>query len=277
MSKIHTMSRRVTDPVMLIGALLSVLVGVIFYIRPDVKTAFGVFAGLLSVVLTLQIQAITMEHRRIVVDDRHKRTLDTIDAIPWLPNVLDRILQSATRVEQQFGATPAAEAFRNSFQNCLASLADLERGHFTMPYGDLSMTYSLTRGCEKALWATSVQDIDLDWWTSPKSQTYWTLQQDALRRGVSITRVFIYFALTDDLKRLVQVQRDAGLDIVLVHRDQLPPQLKTDIVIWDELCGYETRSNASGEPVLNFYTVAPQDVLNMVHQFQQILSNAKKP
>ncbi|GAB2707811.1 hypothetical protein [Nocardia thraciensis] len=266
---------RALDPVLVVGALISVTVAVIFYVRPDTKSAFGVFAGLLCAALTLQIQTITMERRHMVADARRQRTLDAIDSISWLPDVLDSILESATRVERQFGATPAAEAFRNSFQSCLAALADLERGHFTMPYGDLSMTYSLTRNCRKTLWATSVQDIDLSWWTSPKSQTYWTLQQDALRRGVSITRVFIYTTLTDELERLAGVQRDAGLNILLVDGKQLPPQLKTDIVIWDESCAYETRSNASGEPILNFYTVSQQDVQNMVHQFQRILSNAK--
>jgi hypothetical protein len=266
---------RIADPITLIGVVTSVGIGVVFYIYSDINTAFGVFAGLLGIDLTLQVQAMASNQRAVMAEARYKRIVDAIERIQWMPDVIDKMLQSAIRVEHQYGKTPAAEAFRNSFQNCLALLADLERGHFTAAYGDLSMTYSLTKSCKKTLWATSVQDIDFTWWVSPRSQTYWTLQQDAIRRGVVVIRLFVYHDLTEELRRLVDVQRTAGVDVRLVRRDLLPPQLRTDMVIWDESCAYETRSNASGEPVLNFYTVSPQDVQTMIQQFQRILSNAE--
>lgn len=262
------------DPITLIGTVISVILAVLFYIRADAATGLGVVAGIVGIVVTLQIQSMAAARRELALEARSQRTLEAIAGIPWLPDIMDKILLSATQVEKRYGDTPAAEAFRSSFEACLSLLTDLERGHFTTQYGDLSMTYSLTIGCKSTLWATSVQDIDFEWWISPRSQRYWTLQQDALQRGVQIIRIFIYHEMNEQLRKLAAVQTAAGLEILFVHRDQLPPQLRTDMVIWDKSCAYETRSNASGDPVMNSYTVAPQDVETMLNQFQVIRTNS---
>jgi hypothetical protein len=192
----------------------------------------------------------------------------------WRLPLIEEILTATNRVEREFGTTPAVTACRQTFQDSLERLIDLQRGHFSTPYGDIRLIRNLTETVAKELRATSVQDIDLSWWLTPKSQTYWKLQQEAIARGVQITRIFIYHDWNNDLARLCSIQRDAGVNVLRIHRNLIQAKWRTDIIIWDGLCAYETRSNATGEPVLNFFTVSPQDLESAIYQFQMIAASA---
>lgn len=258
------------DPVLIIGTGLSVGLGVVFYIFPDPDAALGAVAGLLGVVIVIQVQLVLMMLTRARTDTRTGRIVEAIEGSTWLSPVMDEILASTASIEREFGSTPAVMACNQVFQDCHDRLIDLQRGHFSVPYGEMQLINTLTNNAEKTLWATSVQEIDLAWWLTPKSQHYWKLQQDALARGVKVTRIFIYHDWNNDLAKLAAAQVQAGVEVMRMRRDDILPQSRTDMIIWDEACAYETRSNAVGEPVLNFFTVARQDLERASDQFRAI-------
>ncbi len=253
------------------GTATSVALGVLFYARADIKTALGVFAGLLGVTITTQVQSIVLTNRRIDVATRSGRMLEALETISWLPPLIEEITSHITRVERDYSATPAVELCQQVLQDCLDRVNDLQRGHFEPAYGDQRLFNALTSKAVKQIRATSAQEMDLAWWLSPRSEPYWELQREALGRKVTITRVFIYSKWNDDLDQLARKQSQAGIEVRTVHRGRLPPRLVTDMVIWDETCGYETRSNAAGEPVINFFTLAAQDVEKMRHDYEAII------
>ncbi len=264
-----------TDPVLIIGTVLSVLLGVLFYFRTDIGTAMGVFATLLGIAVTLQVQSLVTEQRRSSAETRTARMVSKIESVSWLPdrveqiaehvgNVVDNLPQSATSLAQQ------------TVDDCLSRLTDLQRGHFNAVYGDQRLFLTLTAAVSDTMLATSAQEIDVEWWNSPRSEKYWEINLQALKRGVKVVRIFIYHDWTKSLADLAKKQADAGIEVYRVERGQLPPRLVADIVIWDRVCGYETQSNAAGQATRNFFTFAADDIDRLARDFEVVRTVASR-
>ncbi|MEU4576981.1 hypothetical protein ACBI99_36045 [Nonomuraea sp. ATR24] len=264
----------IVDPVLIIGTGLSVLLAVIFYVREDAAQALGTVAGLIGGVITLQIQTLLREKRRIDHETRVGHMVSTIEKIPWLPDLMEPMLRAAKHVEREYKGTPAEDACRNAFEECLRTLADLERGHFRAPYGDAGVFLKLIEQSRESMCVTSVPSVDLSWWLQPVGRQYWQAQVEALRRGVEIRRVFIYHEWTDALDALAREQIEAGVKVRRVQVDRLPPAMRVITGVWDGACGHELSYTAAGEAVHDTFTVSPPDLERLMRQFEMIERSA---
>ncbi|NUR89315.1 MAG: hypothetical protein HOY71_34970 [Nonomuraea sp.] len=262
------------DPVLVVGTILSVLLGVIFYVREDTAQALGTVAGLIGGVITLQIQTLLKEKRRIDHETRVGHMVSTIEKIPWLPDLMEPMLRAAKHVEREYGGTPAEDACRVAFEECLRTLADLERGHFRAPYGDNGVFLKLITQSRESMCVTSVPAVDLTWWREPVGRQYWQAQVEALARGVVIRRVFIYTDWNEDLDDLAREQMAAGVKVRRVQVDRLPPAQRVITGIWDSSCGHELSYTAGGEAVHDTFTVSAPDLERLRYQFEMIERSA---
>lgn len=262
------------DPILVIGIILSVGLSVIFYVREDTAQAMGTVAGLIGGMITLQVQTLLRDKRRIEHETRVGYMISTIEKIPWLPDLMEPMLRAAKHVEREFKGTPAEDACRDAFEDCLRTLADLERGHFRAPYGDNRLFLSLIKNCRTSMCVTSVPSVDLGWWLQPVGRQYWLAQVDAIARGIEIRRVFIYQEWTDDLDALAREQIAAGVHVRRVHADRLSPALRVITGIWDGTCGHELSYTAGGEAVHDSFTVSPPDLERLMRQFELIERSA---
>jgi hypothetical protein len=48
------------------------------------------------------------------------------------------------------------------------------------------------------------------------------------------------------------------------------------MILWDELCGYESRVNSSGEAITNNYTFARPHLKQMIDRYKMIESCAEE-
>lgn len=55
-----------------------------------------------------------------------------------------------------------------------------------------------------------------------------------------------------------------------VHLDKLPPHLRLDLIIWDDDCAYETRSNERGEGQWNYFTFEAEEIRQLVIAYNLI-------
>src|SRR4051812_27865505 len=117
------------DPVLLIGTAVSVILGVLFYFRSDVGTALGVFAGLLGITITLQVQALVAGQQRAVAASRTARTAEKIESISWLPEYVEQIVTTIAHVEDNLPEA-VSRLSRQTVDECVSRLTDLQRGHF---------------------------------------------------------------------------------------------------------------------------------------------------
>ncbi|RVX45578.1 hypothetical protein OHA25_10975 [Nonomuraea sp. NBC_00507] len=264
----------VLDPVLIIGTTLSVLLGVIFYVREDTAQGLALLAGLIGGVITLQVQTLLREKRRVDHETTVGQLVSTIEKIPWLTELMVPILRAAKHVEREYPGTPAVDACRAAFDECLRTLTDLERGHFRTPYGDNAVFQRLIDQTKRTMCATSVPSVDLAWWREPVGRQYWEAQLNALKRGVKIRRVFIYREWTDELDELAREQIAAGVQVRRVHVDRLPPAMRVISALWDGSCGHELSYTAAGEAVYDTFTVSPPDLERLMTQFEMIERNA---
>jgi hypothetical protein len=61
-----------------------------------------------------------------------------------------------------------------------------------------------------------------------------------------------------------------------VQCDLLPAELRLDMILWDDHCGYGSRLNSKGKAIANHYTFAKQDLKLMADQFAMIESCAER-
>jgi hypothetical protein len=264
----------IVDPVLIVGTGLSVLLAVIFYVREDTAQALGTLAGLIGGVITLQVQTLLKERRRIDHETRVGHMVSTIEKIPWLPDLMEPMLRAAKHVERDYDGTPAQDACRRAFEECLRTLTDLERGHFRSPYGDNEVFLGLIERAREQICVTSVPTVDLAWWREPVGRQYWQAQVDAMARGVVIRRVFIYHEWTDDLDALAREQLQAGVRVRRVQAERLPAAMRVITGVWDGSCGHELNYTAAGEAVHDTFTVSPPDLERLMRQFEMIERSA---
>lgn len=261
-------SERVT---LAIGVTLSAALGVVFYFKTDLATAMATLAGLIGTTITLQIESIFRERRITESITRQQRLVGQVEAVEWLPGLLDQALSAISAIEHAYGGTTAVDLTRKAFDDCLAQLKDLQRGRYVTSIDDNKLVFAMTKQVQRTLRATSADAQNLrDFWLAPTGEHYWRLNQGALQRGVAIQRIFIYHTWNDKLEALARKQHDTGVSTLRVALDQLPPALRLNLIIWDDTCGFETRANSTGEFIDNIFTFAPRDLTEMLERYTMI-------
>lgn len=254
-----------------IGVTLSTVLGVFFYFKTDLATAMATLAGLIGTTITLQVESIFRERRMTEGITRQQRLIGQVEAVEWLPSLLEQALNAISAIEHGYGGTTAVDLTREAFDDCLAQLNDLQRGRYVTSIDDNKLVFAITERVQRTLRATSADAQDLqDFWLTPTGERYWRLNQGALERGVAIQRVFIYRTWNDQLEALARKQHDTGVSTLRVALDQLPPALRLNLIIWDNTSGFETRANSTGEFIDNIFTFAPQDLTKMLDRYTMI-------
>jgi hypothetical protein len=262
--------------VLLVGVLLSAGLGVFFYFRTDVNTALATVAGLVGTTIALQVESLLRERRTDEELSRQQRLILRVEAVNWLPEQLEKMIESIHAIEQTYHETIVPDLVRRIFESFLAQMRNLQRGQFEVPIDDNWLIYALTKRASEVILATSVDAVDLAWWKSAAGQNYWRLNQEALRKGVRIRRIFIYHEWGPEHEALARSQSDASVDVLRVQYAQLPAALRLDMIIWDRHCGFQSRINAiGGEAIANSYAFAQQDLNIMIDQYNIIESCAE--
>ena len=262
-----------------IGAILSVVVSIFFYLHTEVPDALATLAGLIVVTITLQVETIFRERQDLEQETRQQRLVLRMESMPWLADWLDHATDSMEAIEHSYGGTMAVNLARAAFRECQAQLADLRRGHYATSDEDespRSPVRALTENLTTSLLATSVGE-DINWWLRESSnrKVYWSLNEQALRRGVNVERVFIYRDWTSDVEKVAKLQHDSGVRVWLVREDHLPQTLRINIMLWDGVCGLEFHSNSGGTAIGQRFTFEREDLVLMIDRFNLIKSSAR--
>jgi hypothetical protein len=269
---------RISLLILVSGVVLSSVLGTFFYFRTDLSTALATFAGLIGITITLQIESLLRTRQDREQATRHQRLVARMESTAWLPDVLDRALGAYGLVEQKYGRGVVVELARQIFEDCQDRLEFLARGRYRTADPDespKSPMRTLTEHLRTHLRATSAGE-DLLWWQDAlATRAYWQLNLEALQRGVSITRIFIYRAWSDDLDHLARAHHEAGVHVMRVQEDRLPRTSRLNLLIWDETCAMEPEYNSAGEWINSSFVFEPQDLVLMLDRFRLIESYAE--
>ncbi|GAA3397590.1 hypothetical protein [Cryptosporangium minutisporangium] len=175
----------------------------------------------------------------------------------------------------------------------LQSLAD---GHEVFYEGeDRELLLALTRRATKSILATSWATVsthglgfEAGFWMNDLGGRYLDLQRTAIRRGVTIKRLFIYetpdLINSDVHKRIIAMHFNAGIEVKVLGAGPIPPDGSiSDFVLFDDEVSYDTtpvtRGEASSAPwLLTTRLVLSDEVVHdRIVRFQGLWDAATHP
>jgi hypothetical protein len=167
---------------------------------------------------------------------------------------LVRVVQNAYAFEHR--SSPLANAFvRAEAQRFNLLLHQLRSGEGTYDGEDRDWLLTLTHNCARTLDATSLTTTDSGgrarygggFWESDLGLHYLEKQADAIKRGVTVRRVFVleHSRITEDeaYQRMCDRQRNLGIDIRYLTPDMVSVNLHNkldDFIVFDNEISYES-------------------------------------
>jgi hypothetical protein len=260
------------------GVMFSAVLGVFFYLRTDLATAMATYAGLVGIVITLQVESALRERRLADELTRQQRLVSRVESVGWLPDLLDEALDALDEIERGRAGTVTADLARKAFAAFLAQARDLRRGRYSTTLKGAELVHELTERARHTIRGTRTDSGNLDylqWWHSAQGQALWRENLEALRRGVAIHRVFMYQTWNDQLAAVIEAQSASGVRTLRVAVETLPPTLRVNLTVWDDAAGLERRGNSVGELIDSDFVFAPPDVQAMFERYAMIESYAE--
>jgi hypothetical protein len=254
-----------TDPVAIIGIGLSVALSVALDLSGAASGVESLLAGLMGTTISLLVDSLARAERRF-----HLRTL--MEGAPWLTSAISPIVEGTREAIENYPGTRVAVEARRRFDRIRADTEQLRAGRIVRPAGDYQDLVGATRSCTSRLDAlTNVMPRasgELSWWTSDFGRHYWRVNLDAIARGVRITRIFAYVAMTEQLAELLDEQRTAGVRVGLLPWGTVDRSLHLNLTIWDGTASWEGRMSAHGEITENLFSVGDADLDRLVNAFE---------
>jgi hypothetical protein len=258
------------DPVLIVGAIVSTAGPIALYQR-GAQGDFSFLVGLILFIVTLQIQAIIGEKSRLNRETLFGRIAASLESSP--PAAMDayKILVSMERAEQLFRKSPIRPTYHLIIRRISGELAELADGWMSLSPSEKRVVVGITQQARHSLHAVSIEGPRPTFWASGTGRLYFDAQCAAVARGVAIKRVIVYTDWSDQLDRVAQEQRKAGIDIHRVHARLLTDaQDRVNIAIWDDFCGFETTSTPDGDTISNRFTIREAEMDRQSERFARV-------
>lgn len=160
---------------------------------------------------------------------------------------------------------------------------------------DREWLLGLTEQAQRSIDAISLSTVDAGMrgfddglWTSDLGIRYLELQRQAIERQVAIRRIFLIenedLARDETFLKIIQAQREAGIDVRMLDQQLIPERLQTtifDFIVFDEALGYEitpaaTFTSGSTRPAIARTRLAPMPdrVRDLKSQFEKLWAAA---
>ncbi|GIE95564.1 hypothetical protein [Paractinoplanes rishiriensis] len=259
------------NPIVLVGIGLSVGLGLVFDLTGAASGPESVLAGLLGVTITLVLDASWRAEERFEL-----RTL-------MRSAVRDEVRELAVivrEIEERQSAPEVTGELRRRVHDLNVGLLDLRDGRIVRPGSDMGPLLTATESCERSMEAVtnllSSGTGGVTWWRSVPGRRYWAANLAALQRGVVITRVFICDEVDDDVRRLIDEQIAAGVDAVVLPRQEVHPELQVNLVLWDRRRAWKADMNAQGRILRHVVNADERAVRRLAEAFDSCLASARQ-
>lgn len=263
--KLRRLKRNVVS-VQGIGFLVSALVSLSFLI-PQLKLRFleSLACGLLLVIVT---QVYELKRRL-------EETVPMLSLMHDDPNLSEQIIQlleNRETIEDGWFALFKVEATQ-ILSHCFSDIREMavDKQLTTEPRSDLPYKFSLwaVKNAEESIKA--VDAVDLIHWTKDSAREYLWLNEEAVKRGVMVERVFI--ATRDELrnaKPIIENQAKMGIKVYAVPEDRIPNSLISDYLLMDNKMVTRVELHRDGTPHERRTSINPDKVKEMIESFERL-------
>ncbi|MFK3985684.1 hypothetical protein ACI2K4_35645 [Micromonospora sp. NPDC050397] len=253
-----------TDPVAVTGIGLSIALSVALDLTGAASGVESLLAGLLGTTVSLLVDSMARAERRFEL-----RTL--VAGTPWMNEALGPIVAGTREAIEHYPGTPVAAEARSRFDRFRIETEHLRTGRIVRSGDDYRDLAGAVRDCVTRLDAmanVAPRTGEASWWSTDFGRYYWTLNLDALARGVRISRIFGYHTYSDELRELVETQRRAGVRVGLLPYGTVDRSLDLNLAVWDGTSAWQGRTGPHGEISENVFSVNPDDLDRLVAAFR---------
>lgn len=264
------------DPLQLIGFAISFAI-------PLLLLATGqdqINSVTLGFILATFTQLIDLQVRQ---DDAVKRLLSShrmngfLYKDEWLLECLTQIVSDYQNI-QEYTSDPFD--FKVRTRTCLKR-AQEKIGHMSSGYAlpDERIPFEQSSiALRKAQTQVKAADcaIDLDIWSDANARKYVEINKEAKRRGITITRVFIYpIANLGKKVDILKEQRNCGVEVYVVDPSRgLPHALSQDYVIIDDAFAVTSQFGSNGQVTGNKLMIERREISLLLQNFNRLLNCA---
>lgn len=269
------------DAFQIAGFILSLVVSIALLVAQQ-DTITSITLGLVLATLT---QLFDMQKRH---SDSEERILQA-NALSQTLYRDEFLLTQVQKIVDSYQAANKGEIQRNSFAKffadkartaiieCAKTLAELSKGHVTITRLEQTVILEelLQMAHEKA---RAVSHISYEWWwRSPIGESYLRENEKAIRKGITITRIFIVpRAKIDELKNLIYEHHQAGVDVWIAIQEEQSPELLGVYLIVDESIVSKTQLGFDGQFRGAYITVEPYEIESAIRDFNWLLRGSRR-
>jgi hypothetical protein len=258
--------------------------------------------GILAIIGTMLVMfVIDFEIRLSGLDERISIGFEKIDRSIELLDLMECSVLGASLLTDFTEAAGAADASvspllqrlaRRQIESMTRFVRQLSGGDEIAYEGeDREWLLGLTEEAERSIDAISLSTVDAGMrgfdgglWTSDLGTRYLSRQEEAIRRGVVIRRIFVFeneeLASDETFTKITDMQRDVGIEVRMLDHQLIPESLRPmifDFILFDGAISYEmtpaTAFNAGGtRPAIVRTLLAPMAtrIRNLENQFEQL-------
>jgi hypothetical protein len=215
------------------GALVTLALAVLIYLRSsdDAKKTNVAFVTVLGLIFTMLLSL----RFDVLPKMSHQYSLaGELAATPRLEQLLHETSE-AVRIADSSNE-PLMKYILDLRLNALQRHTDAVRqGRFVVAENEMpEFALAMIQSAKTSILATSYVQFN-QWWDTPWGKRYEELNAEAIKRGVKITRVFIFSNKSDfeTAKPHLDTQSKAGIDVRFVMSRDLGVQITSDMVVVD--------------------------------------------
>ncbi len=238
----------------------------------------GVAIALLGALIALVYDLARRFDDRLEADDHRSALLAALDGTPWLLEAMRDISTNAKiALEDDQNSELFSELIRAEIGQTGLFMHDLTRGRVRVPVGEVTPMANQIDQVDKTVRATTIPEIDVEWWELPAGKDYLQRNKRAAERGVAIQRVVLWTEGDDSpkLAKVIREQLEAKVEVLFAKRTEVPDELKTNMAIYDELSYNDVVFNSDGDGIYVEYYLEPTDAQRAVARFEKLRAKAK--
>jgi hypothetical protein len=194
----------------------------------------------------------------------------------WLLESLSQVISDYQRVGMHtFDPFNFKAQSLECIQKCRERLNNMSKGYdFPVERIPFEQSIIALNKAQKSIKAADCGDIDF--WDNTNANKYIKLNEEACRRGIKVTRVFIH-PVTHLAKRmdLLKRQKDVGIEIYIVDpTKELPQALKDDYILVDDSFAVRSDFGTDGKVIGNKVSIEQREMRQLVKNFDRLLNYA---
>jgi hypothetical protein len=264
--------KRFTDPWIVAGIIISILVGVIMVLigKDEVDS---LIVGLLLTILTLMLDIFRSfkSHEQLLMENF------SLSDDPWLYSKVKDIFSSWKRIKSEVRDDFFLDKSRDVIEQCTRTISDLSKGRITLNMVDEILVASdLIKRSKK--YARAVSHISFDnWWRSEIGQQYLKDNIAMIEKDINIIRIFIIpRSKIEDMRDLIQKQHEEKIQVwIAIEEDQAIELLESYLIVDDKIVT-KSQFTLGGRSRGAYVTADENEVRNTIQNFNWLLRNSRE-